>query len=312
MDQAKRVLDFCTRHQTVLGYSVVSLLTALTEYIFSSVVFKCPCNSDNAVYGIIFLLVPALIFFLLGCISNVSIWRMVTGCQPADCCSRCCYVMTPTMSRALVAPVTWIAVALLGGSFYECAASGLSLLSNYLCTDKGKMCPSQVATMPCNRTLSKQVTGGSLSLQAQSQLIGWFLILIIMIVGVISTCVSHCCSPVSYMQLKFWKIYLKKENELFVTKAKEHSAKLAERNINCFFHLPDPTPADQTPFQTPSNEDWRKISLLYTFNPQEQHYSMMHEFVNTNRGSSAKFREGDQNSFILGFVNDVGLSESGI
>ncbi|XP_009895702.1 calcium homeostasis modulator protein 6 [Dryobates pubescens] len=311
MEQLKHIHDFCTRHQTVLGYSVVSLLTALTEYIFSSVVFKCPCNSDNAVYGTVFLLVPAFILFLLGCISNVRVWRLVTGCQKEECCSRCCSVMTPPIARALVAPVTWIAVALLGGSFYECAASGLSLIKNLLCTDKGKVCLSKAATIPCNSTLAKEVTKQSLSLQAQSQLIGWFLILSIVIVGVISTCISHCCSPISYMQLKFWKIYMKNEKKLFDAKAEEHSAKLAEINVNHFFHPSDPRPGDQTGFQTPSNDDWKKISLLYNFNPEKQHYSLLHEFVKTNRGTTDGFREGNQNPSILGFVDDVELSELG-
>lgn len=126
-----------------------------------------------------------------------------------------------------------------------------------------------------------------------------------MTVALISTCVSHFCSPVSYLQLKFWKIYSKKEHELFEIKAKEHATKLAERNTTCFFEATDPAP-----FQTPSNEDWQKISFLYTFNSREQYYSMIHKYASTNRGNSAKFEEEGQDLPVLAFVDEAQSSVS--
>ncbi|KAF1430986.1 Calcium homeostasis modulator protein 6, partial [Spheniscus magellanicus] len=315
MDKLRGAMDFCIRHQTVLGYSIVSLLTAASEWIFSSVVFKCPCNSSNVLYGSVFLIVPAFILLLLGYMVNTRTWRLLTGsCPPQKRCSsspwgtctRYCIVLVPVTARALVAPLTWIAVALLRASFYECAASGNSMIKNLMCKDKEPECHKLLVKIPCDEKLSKNVSGEFLSLQAQSQLIGWLLIASVMTVALISTCVSHCCSPVSYLQLKFWKIYSKKEWELFETKAKEHAARLAEININCFFEATDPAP-----FQTPSNEDWQKISILYTFNSQEQYYSMIHKYVNTNRGNSVRFGEGDQRPPVLGFVDEASADESG-
>ncbi|NXF40122.1 CAHM6 protein, partial [Nyctibius bracteatus] len=313
MDKLRGALDFCIRHQTILGYSIVSLLTAASEHIFSSVVFKCPCNSGNMLYGSVFLIVPAFILFLLGYMVNARTWRLLTGscpqekrcsCSPWGTCTRYCVVLVPVTARASVAPLTWIAVALLRASFYECAASGNRLIKNLVCKDKGEECHTKLAKIPCNEKLWEEIPGEFLNLQAQSQLIGWLLIASITTVALISTCVSHCYSPVSYLQLKFWKIYSKKEQELFEIKAKEHAAKLAEINMNCFFEATDPAP-----FQTPSNEDWWKISFLYNFNSQEQYYSMIHKYVNTNRGNSIRFGEGDQNPPVLGFVDEA--SESG-
>ncbi|NXE09110.1 CAHM6 protein, partial [Lophotis ruficrista] len=314
MDKLREVPHFCIRHQTVLGYSMVSLLTAASEHIFFSTVFKCPCNYENMLYGSVFLIVPAFILFLLGYMVNARTWRLLTGsCPPekGDSCSLCrtcahyCLMLLPVTARALVAPLTWIAVALLRASFYECVASGNGLIKNLMCRDKGQECPKLLVKIPCNKTLSEKISSDFLSLQAQSQLIGWLLIASIMTVALIATCVSHCYSPVSYLQLEFWKIYSKKEQELFQIKAKEHATRLAERNINCFFEATDPEP-----FQTPSNEDWQKISYLYTFNSQEQYYSMIHKYVNTNRGNSDKFGEGGQNFPILGFVDEASASES--
>ncbi|KAF1559838.1 Calcium homeostasis modulator protein 6, partial [Eudyptes schlegeli] len=314
MDKLRGAMDFCIRHQTVLGYSIVSLLTAASEWIFSSVVFKCPCNSMNMLYGSVFLIVPAFILLLLGYMVNARTWRLLTGsCPPQTRCSsspwrtciRYCNMLMPVTARASVAPLTWIAVALLRASFYECAASGNSLIKNLMCKDKEQECHELLVKIPCNEKLSKSVSDEFLSLQAQSQLIGWLLIASIMTAALISTCVIHCRSPVSYLQLKFWKIYSKKEWELFETKAEEHAARLAEININCFFEATDPAA-----FQTPSNEDWQKISFLYTFNSQEQYYSMIHKFVNTNRGNSVTFGEGDQCLPILEFVDEASAGES--
>ncbi|XP_074676846.1 calcium homeostasis modulator protein 6 [Strix aluco] len=310
-----KALDFCIRHQTILGYSIVSLLTAASEHIFSSVVFKCPCNSKNMLYGSVFLIVPAFILFLLGYMVNARTWRLLTGscppekrcsCSPWGVCARYCLILMPVTAKASVAPLTWIAVALLRASFYECAASGSSLIKDLVCKDKGQECHKLMVKLPCDEKLSEKISSEFLALQAQSQLIGWFLIASIMTVALISTCISRCCSPVSYLQLKFWKIYLKKEQELFEIKAKEHATRLAEINTNCFFEATDPAP-----FQTPSNEDWRKVSFLYTFNSQEQYYSMIHKYVNTNRGNSVRFGEGHQNPPGLGFVDEENASESG-
>ncbi|NXH46205.1 CAHM6 protein, partial [Dicaeum eximium] len=301
MDRLHKAMDFCIRHQTVLGNSVVSLLTAGSEYIFSSVVFKCPCNSGNMLYGSFFLLGPAFVLLLLGYMVNARIWRLLTGqCSPEERCKRgpwgtCahfCQLLVPTTAKALVAPLTWIAVALLGAHFYECAASGSSLAKHFFCRDNGTECESQLFKMPCDEKLSAEISSKSLSLQAQSQLIGWFLIASVMTATLISRCKSHCCTSVSYLQLKFWKIYSEKEHELFEIKAKEHAAKLAERNTNCFFEATDPAP-----FHTPSNEDWQEISILYTFNSREQYYSMIHKYVSTNRDKSTRFKkEGQDNT----------------
>ncbi|NXK57410.1 CAHM6 protein, partial [Sylvietta virens] len=316
MDRLHKAVDFCIRHQTILGYSIVSLLTAASEHIFSSVVFRCPCNSGNLLYGSSFLLAPAFVLLLLGYTVNARIWRLLTGkcspekhlqCSPWGTCASFCQVLVLTTAKALVAPLTWIAVALLGASFYECAASGSSLIARRFCKDKGTDCQKQLLKMPCDEKLSADISSERLSLQAQSQLAGWFLIASIMTVALISTCVIHCCSPVSYLQLKFWKIYSKKEHELFEIKAKEHATKLAERNTTCFFEATDPAP-----FHTPSNKDWQKISILYTFNSQEQYYSMIHKYVSTNRGNSPKFNEEGQDLTVLAFVDEAQAGVSGL
>ncbi|NXY01285.1 CAHM6 protein, partial [Pteruthius melanotis] len=280
MDRLRQALDFCIRHQATLGYSTVSLLTAAMEHIFSTAVFKCPCNSGNMVYGSFFLLAPAFVLLLFGYMVDARTWRQLTGIcsrkKKWETCTHFCKVLVPMTARALVAPLTWISVALLGANFYECAASGNNMIELFfcnknktgcqLCKDNEADCP--LFKIPCDEKLSANRSSERLSLQAQSQLIGWFLIVSIMTVALISKCVSRCCSSVSYPQLKLRKIYSEKETEVFETKAEEHATKLAEGNTNCFFVATDPAP-----FPTPSKEEWRKISLF--LDSQKKYYNMM-------------------------------------
>ncbi|XP_010195367.2 calcium homeostasis modulator protein 6 [Colius striatus] len=310
MNKLSKVLDFCIRHQTALGYGTVSLLTAGMEEIFSSVVFKCPCNSKNTIYGSVFLIVPAFILFLLGYMVNTRIWLLLTGsCTQESCscnfwenCKHYCEVLVKVTARNLVAPLTWIAVALLSTDFYECAASGSSFWKKRVCKDKGTKCYELLVNIPCGGELPVNET---FSLQAESQLIGWVLIASIVTMALFFKCVYNCCSSVAYFQQKFWKMYLKQEREQFDTKAAEHARHLAERNITCFFETTDPSP-----FQTPSNEDWRKISSLHTFSSQQEYYSMIHKYANTQKDSRVRGREGAQNPPILGFVARASERES--
>ncbi|XP_035178831.1 calcium homeostasis modulator protein 6-like [Oxyura jamaicensis] len=310
MEKLRTAMDFCIRHQKILGYSMVSLLTAASEYIFSSVVFKCPCNSWNTVYGCVFLIAPAFVLFLLGYMINARVWLFVTGrCSPenqcgCDSCRNFLKVLVPVTASTLVAPFTWIAVALLSASFYECAASRNSFIRKLPSNASKEFCNASLEKIPCDKELSKKI-GEFHSLQSESQMVGWLLIAIIMTAALISKCFSRCCSPVSYFQMKFWKIYLKKEREVFEIKAKDHAAKLAERNVHFFFEPADLPP----PFWTPNNEDWQKISFPYGFNTEEQHYSMIHKYVNTNRGKASS--ERGRIHTVLGFVDEAHASESG-
>ncbi|NWV56458.1 CAHM6 protein, partial [Daphoenositta chrysoptera] len=294
MEKLREALAFCIRHQTILGYSIVSLVTAAIQHIFSSVVFKCPCNSGNTVYGSFFLSAPALILLLLGYMVDTRLWRLLTGiCSREKQCSRTCAhfceVLVPVTVRALVAPLTWIAVALLGADFFECAASGSSLSKLLFCKDQGPDCQEKLFKIPCDEKLSAQISSEWISLQALSQMTGWVLIASIMTVALISKCVIRSRSELSYLQLKFRKIYSKEEQAVFEAKAKEQATMLAERNTNRFFQATDPAP-----FPTPSKDEWREISLLCTFGSQEVYYDMIHKYASKNGGKSAESEEENQ------------------
>lgn len=288
MDKFKMVLDFASK-QTNLGFGLVALLTAGGEQIFSSVVFKCPCNKLNFIYGLIFLLVPALALLILGFLLTKKTWKLVTGvCQRKEkvcgSCKRvavCGTVLFQIGVAALVAPSTWIAVALLNGNFLECAMTGanMSAFNNHLCNDEKTkaQCVKELPLFPCGKesAVSKDEREMVLlMLRAESQIMGWVLIAFIFVSQLLLICFARCTSPISYLQLKFWRLYAQEESSLMDSYAASHAQELAERNMKSFFQK---APAGDV--KTPSNHDWERISLLYKFSKQGQYYSTLHQFV---------------------------------
>ncbi|XP_043819500.1 calcium homeostasis modulator protein 6 [Dromiciops gliroides] len=285
MEKFKHVADLLVKYHTVLGYSLLSLLTAGGERLFSSVVFQCPCSATwNLPYSLVFLLVPALILFLLGCLLSTRAKWLMTGCcaarkeegcdeaGPGLCASLtvCCHF---TLAAA-VAPITWIAVALLGGGFYECAASGSTWVSRLLCPAQEASCSEQLPQVPCQKAKPENVQELLKELKAHSQVAGWALIALVVIALLIFTSITRCRAPVNFLHFKFWKLYGKKEEEILMNEAENHATKLAKENVKSFFDGSQPQE-----FRLPNSKDWEKISVRHTFNPGSQYYSVLHKYV---------------------------------
>ncbi|XP_074510592.1 calcium homeostasis modulator protein 6-like [Sebastes fasciatus] len=272
--------------QSNLGFGLVALLTAGGEQIFSSAVFKCPCNELNFVYGMVFLLVPALALLLLGFILSKKTWKLFTGLcrRPQRGSPRCrwrkltaaCTAFIQVSMYALVAPASWIAVALLNGNYYECAMTGFNVTAynKLLCGNKSSGCERGLHKLPCRTGISEDRDDVLLRMRAQSQILGWLLIASVMLSNLLLTCVGRCTSPVSYLQLKFWRAYVEEEWNMFDSKTAEHAKELAKRNLESFF-------SDKTPEEiiTPSNNAWEKISSLYKFSTKDHYYSTLHQYA---------------------------------
>ncbi|XP_012315842.2 calcium homeostasis modulator protein 6 [Aotus nancymaae] len=313
MEKFRAVLDLHLKHRSALGYGLVTLLTAGGERIFSTVVFQCPCSATwNLPYGLVFLLVPALALFLLGYMLSARTWRLFTGCC-APSARGCCWsglrgylVCAQLSAAAALAPLTWVAVALLGGAFYECAASGSAAFAQRLCRGRHSSCADELPLVPCHQAKESDVQDLLKDLKAQSQVLGWILIAVVIIVLLIFTSVSRCLSPVSFLQLKFWKIYLEQEQQILKSKATEHATELAKENVKCFFEGSHPKE-----YNTPSVKEWRQISSLYTFNPKDQYYSLLHKYVNRKEKThSIRSTEGDTVIPIFGFVDSTGINST--
>ncbi|XP_067093826.1 calcium homeostasis modulator protein 5-like [Osmerus mordax] len=286
MDNFQTVLRFFMNQKATLGYSFMALMTIGGERVFSMVSFQCPCNhSQNFAYGLTFLMGPALVLLLLGLFFSTRLWRLFTGCclNPMKLCPRgnslgCMRAVASIFTGACVAPVMWLCVALLNGTFYECAVSGLdeNIVVDIFCKNKTAKCREELARVPCGR--SNLPTEESLELlqmfRAQSQILGWVIIITATSVGLIGTCCTNCRSRVSYLQLTFWKRYMEKERDQFDTYATDYASKLADRNLKSFFENQEP---EAFPF--PNHKAWEQISSLYTFSDSEQCYSTLQRYV---------------------------------
>lgn len=162
MDNFQTVLRFFMNQKTTIGYSFMALMTIGGERIFSLVSFQCPCNQDqNFTYGMTFLLGPAAVLMVFGLFFNNKLWRLYTGCClnpmklcPHGNCFGCTRVFISVFTGACVAPAMWLSVALLNGTFYECAVSGLDdkMVVDLFCKNKTWKCREELARVPCGRT----------------------------------------------------------------------------------------------------------------------------------------------------------------
>lgn len=286
MDNFQTVLRFFMNQKATIGYSFMAILTIGGERVFSMVSFQCPCNrQQNFAYGLTFLLGPAAVLLVLGMFFSSRLWRLYTGCclNPTKLCPRgncfnCLRVFLSIFSGACVAPIMWLCVALLNGTFYECAVSGLddNVVVDLFCHNKTTHCREELAQVPCERSKlsANERIELLLMLRAQSQILGWCIIIISAVAGFIGTCYKNCRSKVSYLQLTFRKRYAEKEKEQFDVFAAEYASKLAARNLTSFFENKDPEP-----FPFPNHKSWEEISGLYMYSRSEQYYSTLQRYV---------------------------------
>ncbi|XP_008771102.1 calcium homeostasis modulator protein 6 isoform X1 [Rattus norvegicus] len=158
----------------------------------------------------------------------------------------------------------------------------------------------------CSRSASTRSSSGLRSTLVCAQVLGWVLIAAVIFLLLVFKCVSRCFSPVSYLQLKFWEIYLEKEKQILQSQAAEHATQLARENIRSFFECSKPKECN-----TPSRKDWQQISALYTFNSKNQFYSMLHKYVSRKEVSSSLHSvEGDVVVPVLGFVDDAAMANT--
>lgn len=290
MDNFQPVLRFIMNQKATIGYSFMALLTIGGERIFSMVSFQCPCNrNQNFAYGLTFLLGPAAVLLVMGLFFSTGLWRLYTGCCldatklcPRGNCFGCLRALISILTGACAAPVMWLSVALLNGTFYECAISGLSenFVVELFCKNKTVTCQQELARVPCDRTrLSKDERMELLLMfRAQSQILGWCIIIVAAFGGLVGTCCKNCRSKVSFLQLTFWKRYVEKEKASFDSFAMDYAEKLAERNLKSFFENKEPEP-----FSFPSHKAWEEISAHYTFSRSEQCYSTLQQYVERDR-----------------------------
>ncbi|KAG8444639.1 hypothetical protein GDO86_009703 [Hymenochirus boettgeri] len=293
------LISFLKSKESILFNALVALLTVGGQQLFSFFAFSCPCSSSkNLNYGLAFLGVPALVLLVVGYAFNDNTWRLFTGSSHTPIPEErrgqstlmkyklICFVLGKITGRALVAPITWLAVTLLNGSYYVCALSEYVSVEEY---DILKALPEEqrrrlLALFPCAQLVPANFTTVKeeviLELKYQSQVAGWLLIAIVTVSLFLIICIIRCCSPLTFLHLKYWTSYVNNEQILFEEAADQHSKIYALLNIKKFFGF-SPGNKNITQIRIPSRWDWRTVSgldLLKVIDEDHCHYSLLHSW----------------------------------
>ncbi|KAM7119874.1 calcium homeostasis modulator protein 5-like isoform 2-T3 [Ciconia maguari] len=318
MDGFQTILKFFMNRKTAIGYSFMALLTMGGERVFSLVAFRCPCSNENLRYGLVFLFSPAFVLLVIGYFLNSKTWKLFTGCWvnprkifPRGNICHFFYVFGQITLNALVAPVMWLSVALLNGTFYECAMSGLKnpAYLHAVCHSKSAKCFEELhkvacdkssmpfsesdelkrtlqaqsqerrtilAAFPCSQLVPPELTRARdeviLLLRYQSQVAGWLLIAVVVITVFLSYCLASCFSPLSFLHFRYWSSYVHNEQELFDEATDQHSRLYAMQHVRKFFGFV-PGSENVKEIRIPSLREWQAISgLAFLKRVDEEHY----------------------------------------
>ncbi|XP_053830361.1 calcium homeostasis modulator protein 5-like isoform X3 [Vidua macroura] len=281
----------------------MALLTMGGERVFSLVAFRCPCSNESFRYGLVFLFSPALVLLVIGYFLNSKTWKLFTGCWvnprkifPRENICHFFYVFGQITLNALVAPVMWLSVALLNGTFYECAMSGLKnpAYLQALCHSKSENCFEELHLVACDKSSLPFSESDELkrTLQAQSQVAGWLLIAVVVITVFLSYCLASCFSPLSFLHFRYWNSYVHNEQELFDEATEQHSRLYAMQNVKKFFGFV-PGSENVKEIRIPSLREWQAISgLAFLKRVDEEHYdySLLHDWALKERASGKYLR----------------------
>ncbi|XP_039914129.1 calcium homeostasis modulator protein 5 isoform X3 [Hirundo rustica] len=157
-----------------------------------------------------------------------------------------------------------------------------------VCNSKSEKCFEELHKVACDKSSLPFSESDELkrTLQAQSQILGWCVIVTTALLSLLTTCCASCQSKVSHLQLMFWRVYEGTEKEQLEQIFQLYATKLSERNLKCFFENKEPEPISLPAFQA-----WEDASQLYSFSSSKQHYSTIHRLV--EEGQKGSSEEGE-------------------
>ena len=173
--------------QPLMYCSMVALTMGVQE-IFQQVIFNCPCKRHFE-YGLAFLCGPAILLFFLGIFLDDTLCR--TGperdTEKAMTSPLCHYfkllfTIFYAMTLASVAPVAWLVLSFLQQKYYTCAYFGPPV---------DRISTATNATERCHFKLGFPSKEMEESYKTDSQIAGWSLMIIFVLVLVISICISQ-------------------------------------------------------------------------------------------------------------------------
>lgn len=221
----QRLTTVLKTSKTTLKNVVVILLVFGLEQLFEKGVFNCPASDNHRVYGVLFIIGPAVCLFNLTLLLHSHFWDIVTGCRHAHFSRRwVCKNVARIVFQALLPAGVWIVTALVQTQYYVCAKLG----------------PKEEALrMAVNSTVKQQIETEYIKARAESQILAWVLFNSLVVLGTLAVCVRRCCFLRAEGSMPTMYDYEKIEAEVAVVKFKERmeeeAAKEAEHYVNGVF-----------------------------------------------------------------------------
>ena len=273
-----------------LIYVSTTAVTVGVEELCGSLIFSCPCNG-HMVYGLAFLFAPAFLLFLPGVLLQKKVWtyqRTLEANETHTRTHRCVKVVSMAFDlflKASVAPIFWLVLSLLKQQYYTCAFFGPSL-ENKAFANTSDHCSKL-------ESRSKELEE---NYRAHSQIIGWALLLIALLVAFIKICISRCAFEGRRLELPSLDYYrhveAKEALERFHLKAKEIAKQNAEKTINSFF---DRSSNEEiySCFEDVSKLVQKRYSMFFVIPPESPNYESSADQVATPEQVEGSLVEAD-------------------
>ncbi|XP_002129702.3 calcium homeostasis modulator protein 6-like [Ciona intestinalis] len=291
---AKKTQGLSDYAGTAVNTGIVAV-TAGIEQLTTLAAYRCPCVSLaklgnctpvniagnpscsqllNYGYGMSFIIAPAIGLLVFGMASNPKLWKSVTGIIKKTKSERreaneICWTIGGVIGQALYAPITWVAIALLDGRYYACATTSLPY-------DVERPSASYKS---CEAVAISKIVYTSSAFndnRSFSQLLGWIIIAVFLIVGMFVYCLSQCTFPLTYYHAKYYLLYRTAEEAEFTDEMQKKAQHDAEANVLKFME------------KRRDKALWDRISTVYDFHRDEKSlalYSNLHEWVLENAES---------------------------
>ena len=143
----KRIQD----HTGTLAKLCIVIATSGIEQLINLAIYKCPCvittflskncqnvstysfactKDVNRIYGLAFIVIPALVLFVFSISVSPKFWKIITGRRHKLEAFKNSELETTKrllkiFSQALIAPSTWVCITLLDGRYLACTITPL-------------------------------------------------------------------------------------------------------------------------------------------------------------------------------------------
>ena len=226
---------FQNSKKSFLNISLV-VFTICLEEIVEKIVFTCPCEG-HLTYGMIFLWCPAILLFCCGILINKDTWYYLRGQLPPTHggCKSAAQFSRKTLEKALevlarsfVAPAVWLILSLLQKKYLVCALFGPSLHAH---SNTGDHAAGEERNLNITDSCSPgkpRIHADEVDYTADSQVLGWCLMVMILLIVFLSLCISTRCGFSRRMGLPDSERCMEIEAKAAVRRFKEVVEKLAK------------------------------------------------------------------------------------